>query len=632
MSEHPSQPQPGHAAAKRSAVRRWLESPIAVCLLLAGLTLALYFPVTHHDFVNFDDPEYVTKNPRVQAGLTFDGVRWAFGTWHPLTWLSLMLDVSLFGLGPRGFHLVNLLWHVGNTVLAFLLFRKMTGAFWRSALVAALFAWHPVQVESVAWISERKGVLSTFFGLLTLWTYAGYVGRVRCQVSGETPVVSRGTRHAARYYWLALVFFILALMSKPILVTLPCLMLLLDYWPLNRLKPGDRILALKTWLPLIREKIPFLVLSVISSVATAMFQKEAGALQTLGGYSASSRIENAFVGYAHYLGKIFWPTSLATPYPRIFHWPPTVVALALLLTIGLCVAAIWLGRRRPFVLTGWFWFFGMLLPVIGLIQVGAAAVADRYLYLPALGLFILLVWGVSEAVSRRKIPKSAIALAAMLVLTASALQTRDQLRHWQNSETLFQHAIAVTKENWIAHYCLGLYCEERGRTDEAFQHYRRTAEIKPNYAEAWHSLGLLLADRKDFAQAAPSFESAMLARPDVTEYRYNFARALGILGKADEAIAQYRQVLQQNPGMATAQYDLAVLLAKTGKPGEAIAHFRETLRLQPNNPLAHYHLGRIISAGGNPAEAIEHFRAALKLYPDFAQAREALRALGVNDN
>jgi len=631
MSQHPSKPKPSRPAPKSSAAWSWLKSPVAICLLLAGLTFALYFPVIHHDFVNFDDPEYVTKNPRVQAGLTLDNVRWTFGTWHPLTWLSLLLDASLFGPGPRGFHLVNLLWHVGNTVLVFLVLRKMSGAHWQSALVAALFAWHPVQVESVAWISERKGVLSSFFGLLTLWAYVVHVRGVRGQVSGEKPAAPRITHHASRFYWLALVLFILALMSKPILVTLPCLMLLLDYWPLNRIKLSDQLLAPKIWLPLLREKIPFFLLSVVSSVATALFQKEAGALQSLGGYSAASRIENVFVGYAHYLGKIIWPTSLATPYPRVFHWPPTMVALALLLTVGLGVAAIWLARRRPFVVTGWFWFFGMLLPVIGLIQVGAAAVADRYLYLPTLGVFILFVWGVSEAVSRRKLPQSAIALAAMLVLTASALRTRDQLRHWQNSETLFQHAIAVTKGNWIAHYCLGLHCEAKGRTDEAFQHYRRTTEIKPNYAEAWNSLGLLLADRKDFAQAAPSFESAMRARPDVADYRYNLARALGLMGKADEAIAQYRQVLQQKPGMATAHYDVAVLLAKTGKPGDAIPHFRETLRLQPNNPLAHYHLGRIVSAGGNPAEAIEHFRAALKLHPDFAQAREALRTLGASD-
>lgn len=609
----------------KKAPRATIASPQAtsgapvlwLALLLAGLTCALYAPVSQHDFVNFDDPEYITKNPHVPLGLTLANVRWAFGTWHPVTWLSLMLDVNLFGAGPRGFHLMNLLLHAANSGLVLLVMRRMTGALWRSALVAALFAWHPVQVESVAWIAERKGVLSAFFGLLALGAYARFWEKSKVQ-----------SPKAKVWYGLALGFFLLALLSKPMLVTLPCLLLLLDYWPLGRVtSDGWRV----TWRALLIEKIPFFALSALSALATSRFQQVAGAMQTLGGYSLASRMENVFIGYAHYLGKTFWPTALATPYPRVFHWPPGWVALAVLLLAGLCGLALWFGRRKPYLVTGWFWFFGMLIPVIGLLQVGAAAVADRYAYLPSLGLFILAVWGAGEMFSGWKLPKWVPVLAAALVLAAGAARTRDQLRHWRNSGTRFEHAVAVSRDNWIAHQCLGAYYDELGRKEEAFQNFRRTTEIKPNYAEGWNSLGLTWTERKDFAQAAACFESAARTAPEVTSYRYNFARALGVLGRAPEAIVHYRVVLKQQPDLAAAHNDLGLLLAKTGQRDEAAVHLRETLRLQPSNPPAHYQLGKLLAAGGQTAEASEHLKAALRLRPDFAPAREALRALGVPD-
>jgi protein O-mannosyl-transferase len=431
-------------------------------------------------------------------------------------------------------------------------------------------------------------------------------------------------------YWLALLFFVLGLLSKPVLVTLPCVMLLLDVWPLRRIQFS----ALNSQFlkrPLL-EKTPFFVLGILSAVATTAFQKQAGALQTLGGYSMSARLENGLVGYVHYLGKIFWPTALATPYPRVFHWPLIVVLPAGSLIAIFCASAIFQLRQRPFLFMGWFWFFGTLIPVIGVIQVGAASVADRYAYWPSIGVFVLIVWGVAEICSRWKPPRLMVGVAVAIVLAVCSARTRDQVRHWQNSGTLFEHAINVSKRNWIAHYCLGLFYDEHGRGDDALRQYRRATEIEPNYAEAWNSLGVALADKKDFGQASPCFEFAVRARPDVAEYRYNFARALGILGKVEEAISQFRRVLQLKPDLATAHNDLAVLLARSGKPDEAIAHFRETLRLQPSNPTAHYHLGKILLAGGKRDEAIEHLRAALRLRPDFAQAREVLRTLNAAMN
>ena len=597
---------------------------LGFALMVAGLTCALYSPVAGHDFINFDDPEYITKNPHVPQGLTLANVRWAFGTWHPLTWLSLLLDVNLFGTGPRGFHVVNLLLHAANSALVLVVLHRLTGARWRSLIVAALFAWHPVQVETVAWVAERKGLLSTFFGLLAIWAY------VR-SVTG-TAAAAPGARRSARFYWLALGFFVLALLSKPMLVTLPVLLLLLDFWPLRRVtSDGWRLAGNPNSIRrLVMEKIPFFALSVLSAVATSLFQQKAGVMQTLGGYSFASRFENFWLGYAHYLEKTLWPTALATPYPRVFHWPLGLVLLSLVLVVALGAVALLLAKKKPYLLTGWFWFFGMLLPVIGLLQVGAAAVADRYAYLPMLGLFVAGVWGVQDWLRRRQLPKLAPVVLTAVVLVPCAARTRDQLRYWQNPSTLFEHAVAVSRDNWIAHQLLGVYYDECGRKEEAFQNFKRATEIKPNYAEAWNSLGVAWTERKDFAQAATCFASAAQLAPETVSFRYNLARALGLQGRAPEAIAEYRTVLKLDPQIAAAHYDLGVLLAKTGEAGPAVLHFQETLRLQSNQPVAHYQLGKLLLAAGRTTEARQHLQAAVQLKPDFAQARETLRTLEGN--
>lgn len=615
----PASPQPPAATG----------TVIGFALLVAGLTFALFLPVVGHDFINFDDPEYITKNSRIAAGLTLDNIRWAFTTWHPLTWLSLLLDVNLSGTGPRGFHLTNLLLHTLNSALVLLVLHQLTGALWRSVIVAMLFAWHPVQVESVAWVAERKGLLSTCFGLLAIWAYAK---GVMSEASQGVAVPASTSPWGSRFRWWALGFFVLALLSKPMLVTLPLLLLLLDFWPLGRISlSGWRDKGNPASLQRrVLEKLPFFALSVLSAGATSLFQKQAGALQTLGGYSFASRLENFFIGYAHYLGKTLWPTALATPYPRVFHWPMGWVALALVLVGGLSVGVVWWAKKRSYLFTGWFWFFSLLLPVIGLLQVGAAAVADRYAYLPMLGLFTAGVWSAHEGLKRWKLPKLAPVVIAAAVLVPCAARTRDQLRYWQNSSTLFEHAVVVSRDNWIAHQLLGVYYDELGRKEEAFQNFKRATEIKPNYAEAWNSLGIAWTERKDFAHAATCFAAAARLAPETTLFRYNLARAFGVQGRAEEAIVEYRAVLQRDPELATAHYDLGVLLAKTGRLDDAVFHLRETLRLQANQPVAHYHLGKILAAGGNKTEASTHLRAAVQLKPDFAQAREALRALEGN--
>ena len=589
-------------------------------MLLAVVTFALYFPAVNFDFVNADDPSYVTENPRVLAGLTLDGIRWAFTTWHPLTWLSLMLDAQLFGPKPSAFHTVNLFLHTANAALLFVVLRKLTKTLWLSAIVAALFAWHPLQAESVAWVSERKGLLSTLFGLSALYFYAAYA---------EKRLTANVKPLASRSYWLSLTGFVLALMSKPMWVTLPVLLLLLDYWPLNRLRPGNDF-SPRAWFPLVVEKIPFLLLAIASSVATVLFQKSGGVLQTLGTYSMSSRIENFFVSYAHYLGKVFWPFSLATPYPRVFHWGAPILTASILLFVGLCFGAVCLRRKWPFVFVGWFWFLIALLPVNGMIQAGAQTVADRYAYVPLIGVFIVVVWGFHRLSDQRKVPRKIVAVAALVALVACIARTRDQLPHWKNSETLARHAIAVTKDNFLSYYSLGWYYDTQGKRAEAFENYRRATQIKPNYGEPWNGLGCLFADQKDFTQALACFQSAVDARPDRAEYRYNLARALTFLNRDAEAAEQYQRIIQQQPDYVAARSDLGKLLARQKRPEDAIKEFREALRYDPKNPSLHFFLGKLLAAKGLKAEAVAALQTALQLQPNFPAAQSELRALEAN--
>ena len=561
---------------------------LAVLLLLA-LGAFAWWPASRGEFVSLDDAAYVTENSNVQAGLTWSGVTWAFSSchsanWHPLTWLSHMLDVQLYGLQPLGHHLTSVLFHFANTLLLFLLLHRMTGALWRSALVAALFALHPLRVESVAWVAERKDVLSTFFGLLCLLAYARYAQESKVQ-SPRSKV----------FYVLALVTYALGLMSKPMLVTLPCVLLLLDYWPLKRIaecgvwSAESRFtfhVSRSTLLPLLLEKVPFFALSAASCLVTFLVQHSGGAVMSAAELPLAGRIANALVGYAQYLGKTVWPVNLACFYPRPEHWPAGQVALAVLLLAGITVVALRLLLKRPYIAVGWLWFLGMLVPVIGLVQVGEQAIADRYTYLPSIGLYVLVVWGCSDlAVSWPRL-KPLLAAAAGFVVVALVLATRQQVPHWQNSEALFRHALSVTQSNpWV--HCL---------------------------------LANTLADKGDFAVAEAQAREALRLKPGFPEIEILYARILADGGKTNEAVSALSDVLRRSPSDASAQLALAATLSRSGDVASAIEHYRQALALNPGDAQARFGLASQLTRQGDAAGAAEQYEQGLRSQPDSPDA------------
>jgi tetratricopeptide (TPR) repeat protein len=681
-----SKARPRHSGAPASNSRREKAAPesasspagrlrrlLPLCLLLVVVTLATFWPVTNHDFLNYDDNLYVTENPQVCGGLTWGGFGWAFGAlhaanWHPVTWLSHMLDVTLFGMRSGPHHLVNVLFHSVNAVLLFAWLWRMTGARWRSAMVAALFALHPLHVESVAWVAERKDMLSTFFGFLSLFCYAGYV-RKRSPVADQESVASAvpitGFRPGTLDYVLAFLFFTLGLMSKPMLVTWPFLMLLLDYWPLKRFKPaipnaheswaGTR---LSTGWTLVREKMPFLVLSLASSAITVIAQAKRHAVMPLIMLSFNERLGNAFISYARYLGKTFWPVNLAVPYPYPERWPALAVISSSLLIVSLCIGTFQLRRRWPFLLAGWFLFLGTLIPVIGLLQVGAQSMADRYTYVPLTGIFIVMVWGMGEALTRWHLPRTPTAVGAGLVLAGCMVLTRNQLSYWQDSETLFRHAIALTKNNARACYDLGSYLETKGRVSEAMEYYQRAVQISPNYTKPLNNigrilanegrpdeaikyynralqfdpnhlstlinLGAVLADKHQFTEAMAMYEKVLRLDPNSVYAHFNLGVALEAEGRWEEAVGQYAEALRLQPDYWRAHNNLGHLLLLHGRPDEAVPHFLESLRLNPKQPDAHFNLGNALAIQQKYEEAVMHFAECLKLSPNYAPAHKNL--------
>jgi protein O-mannosyl-transferase len=544
-----------------------LSDPVFICVLLLAIVVAVYWPVASFDSVNDDDGDYFVRNPHVQAGLTGSGILWAFraGTaanWHPLTWLSLMFDVSFFAsVSPDGPHISNVIYHAVNSMLLFLLLRNLTKRHWRSALVAGLFAIHPLNVESVAWISERKNVLSTLFWLLTMLAYARYVQETNPANTARTPHKRRG----GLFYGLALVSFVCGLMSKPMLVTLPCVLLLLDYWPLNRW----RMESLPDWrkhLPrLLWEKAPFFALAAVSCVVTVLAQQHGNAVQSFVHYPPGGRIENAFVSYCRYLGKTFWPVNLGVYYPYPGHWPMAVFVAAALFVFMTSMAAWHWACRWPFLMTGWFWFLGALVPVIGLVQVGPQAMADRYAYVPLIGIFIVLSWGAADLFVRWRIPTAAAAVAAGFILAGSALVARHQVAYWQNDETLFQHAVALVPNYGKGYLVLASYLENHGRLDDAITNYRAAIRVDPGKLPA----------------------------------HVNLAAVLEKCGRTEEALTQFREACRIDPRSPQIHYDLGCELHRLGRRAEAIQEFKEALRLNPDFSLAERCLQDL---GVNPAQ------------------------------
>jgi tetratricopeptide (TPR) repeat protein len=524
--------------------RRW---QVLICLLLAGAVLLPYLKVAGFDFITLDDDLYVYRNPLVLAGLTSTGVKWAATTqhasnWHPLTWLSHMLDAQIYGSWAGGHHLTNVFFHIANTLLLFLFLIRVTRALWPSALVAALFALHPLHVESVAWVSERKDVLSAFFWIATMWAYAGYA-----------------TSPSVRRYLAVVLLFALGLMAKPMLVALPLVLLLLDYWPLRRVKglapaPGSNggrapqpgPVPQSFW-RLLGEKIPLFVLAALSCLITLSAQEGSGSLMPLDIRPLGPRIANALVAYVQYVVKMFWPSPLAMfcPLAPIPWWQALAAGLILAAASALLLAR---ARRSPYLAVGWLWYLGTMVPVIGLVQVGGQAMADRYTYIPSIGLFIMAAWGVGEATARWRYQKAILALGSAVVLLACWWGTWRQIGYWRNSETLFVHTLKVTGANYVAYNHLGTYLTDQGRFEQAIIMYKKAQAAAPTYPPSYNNLGIIYAKQGRFAEAIDNFQKAIQLTPDNSSYRRNLAVAYREQGEKSkvEAVLKNLQELMGN--------------------------------------------------------------------------------------
>ena len=564
-----------------------------VCLVLALGTLALYWPVTAFPFINFDDDEYIADNPVTQAGLTWNGLVWAFngihvGNWHPVSWLSHMVDCQLFGLNAGRHHLVNVLYHIANTLLLFTFLRTATGAHWRSAFVAALFAWHPLHVESVAWAAERKDVLSTFFWLLTIMVYAQYAQSSTNVASGGSKLKALSSKF---FYALALIFCALALLSKPMAVTLPFTLLLIDVWPLRRMQNAEwgRQKINKRLV----EKIPFFLLSLGLCLVTFLAQRGAGAVSPV---EWSSRLGNIPVAYARYLEKTFWPADLSLIYPYVYRWPAAAIAGSVLLLVLVSTLAVVRLRPQPWLASGWFWFLGTLVPVIGFVQVGAQSMADRYFYIPGIGLFIVLVWGAAEWCAARPHGKFMLSLVGGSALAGCLLATSTQLTYWQNSASLFLHALNVTQNNYVAANALGKVFERAGDTARARVLYEEAVRIEPRYTVSQFNLGLCLIGFGLKDQAFEHLVAAAHLDPGNPDAQYNLGVFFAQNNRWPDAAGCFEATLRLRPEFAPAHVRLAETFVKQEKFADAAAQFREALRLQPVGTATRQELADLLAA------------------------------------
>ncbi len=594
---------------------RFSDSTVAICLALVGLTWAVFGQTLHHDFIGYDDATYVTENQNVSGGLTRPAILWAFrhahaGNWHPLTSISHMLDCQVYGLNASGHHLTNVLLHTLAVVLLFLVLLQMTGARWRSAFVAAVFAIHPLRVESVAWIAERKDVLSGVFFMLTLLAYVRYVSSERSLLR----------------YLLVAGLFTLGLMAKPMLVTLPCVLLLLDYWPLGRFgshSTGNAAIAARrsTLFPLVMEKIPLFLLSLGSSLLTVRAQR--GAMRSFSEIPLLLRAENAVVSYVRYLRQLLWPADLALYYPH-GPLPFALVVAALFFLAAMTTVALCFGRKLPYLITGWGWYLVMLLPVIGLVQVGGQALADRYTYLPQIGLVLAITWAAADATAGVRRLQQSMAFAAVAVTIALAWCAHHQTHYWQNSESLWLHTLAVTTNNDVAHNGLGEAWLKNGRTGDAIHEFQTALKIAPEFSIARNNLGLALLQKRDLTEAIQEFRRVLSRDPQNLKYRLNLAAAFLESGRAVQAAAEYEKVLEIAPDFAPAHLDLGTAYLRAGRLADAVAQFKIALQLQPRSAEVEYNLGLAELENGNRAEAIRDWRETLKMNPDYVAAQAAL--------
>jgi tetratricopeptide (TPR) repeat protein len=539
MSPSPKRTVSETGQAAGAPTNRWIVP--GICLLLAAIVWLVFGQTVHHQFINLDDPPYVYKNPQVSRGLTGEGIVWAFthshsSNWHPLTWLSHMVDAQFYGLNAGGHHLTNVLLHAANAVLLFLVIRQMTGALWRSAFLAALFAIHPLRVESVAWVSERKDLLSGLFFLLSIWAYVRYV---------------RGQNSRGRY-GLVLLFFALGLMCKPMLVTLPLVLLLLDYWPLERLSPSN-------WPKRVLEKLPLLGLAAASCVATIVAQQVA--LQPLAAISLPLRTGNALIAGATYIRQMWWPADLAAFYPLAFRditLPRVLGSLAVLLAVS---AMVFVLRRKRYLVTGWLWYLVMLGPVIGIMQVGSQARADRYTYLPQIGLALLVTWAAADLCARWRYHRVFLAALSLIILTALTFAARVQAAAWKDSETLWTQALSRTTDNLMAELNLGEAVYQLGKTPDAIRHFERALLIDSTQASVHSSLGVALLETGHTNESLRHLETAISLDPNNADAHYNLGNTLLAMGRASEAIAEYKRTLELNPNDTETMNNMAWILA-----------------------------------------------------------------------
>ena len=595
---------------------------LLICSIITVWVYMVYGQVSNHDLITLDDNVYVYENSHVQKGLTLESIRWAFtntetSLWIPVTWLSFMIDFELFGLNPGQFHRTNVVFHIANTILWFLLFSTMTGTLWKSVFLAGLFAMHPLQVESVAWVTERKDVLSIFFMLIALIAYLQYVKR---------PTVYR--------YCSVFLIYTLGLLAKPMIVTFPLVLLLLDYWPLKRfsLIPGKRSEnraekfhnhpSTETInLRILMEKVPFLALSGVVSVITLTAVNKNKAFMLLDSLTPGHRLSNSLVSYVTYIMKTFWPSNLAIFYPyESGALPPWKIIGSLLFLSLITVVVIRLRKRYPYFLFGWLWYLGTLIPVIGIFQTGSQSMADRFTYMPIIGIFTIIVWYSASIMKKRIYQRILTSIFAVTLLLLLSIASWFQISCWRNSITLFSHAIKVTSSNWLAHNSLGIGFERQGNLSKAAEHYKQAICINPNYYYAHYNLARVYGLLGNYAEASDHFKAVLDFKPDFAEANYNLALTLVQQGKFDEAIAYYTHALKNNPHFAEAHYNMALALQHQGKFDEAATHYTETLHIKSDNYFAHYNLARIYTSKGNSSAAVKHYSEALRLNPDFAEA------------
>jgi protein O-mannosyl-transferase len=647
---------------------------LLTCILLALAVGVVYCRVASFPFVTLDDPYYIYENPMVSQGLSVQGVLWGWTTdyfdcWHPVTWWSHMIDCQVFGLRAGWHHLENVAIHITNTLLVFVVLRRMTGSQARSAIVAALFGLHPTHVESVAWAAERKDVLSTFFWLLAVWAYVGYARDESepnvhgpkprmVDVKAESAGLASNRKCRVLWYILSLMFFALGLMSKPMVVTLPCVLLLLDYWPLRRISNPSSATSNDRVLPLLVEKAPFFALAFVSSAVTFFGMRSGYNLVGRDHISWELRLTNVPISYIRYLGKLFWPAGLIPYYPLPDHWPAVLVAGAIALLCLITVMVLTAGRRAPYVFVGWLFFLGTLVPVIGVVAMSYQAMADRYLYVPSLGIFIGVVWSVADVSALWRLRLLRLGSGTALVLAALAFQTSRQVQTWHDTTTLWTHCLEVSPRNSFGQYGMGCLLQNSGHPAEARDHFLEAVRLQPDHFFANLDLGVAYASLGRYQEATNWFARAMAIRPHygkapanmgaalfvlgdsagaLTNYQEALTldaadipsligegRTLSSLGRSDEALRCYLNALQQAPTNNTARYHLGLEYLKRGELGQAVAMLKQVIGTGPESAPPHLYLASALQKQHETGEALEHYREAIRIDPTLPAARNNL--------